>query len=528
MAYNFPNSPSNGDTVTVNNVTYTYNSTSGAWKTTATSGSGGGGGASVTVSETAPSSPSEGDLWFDPSVLKTFVYYDDGTANQWVQSNPTGSGGGASGGASVTVSETAPTSPSAGDLWWSSSEAVMYIYYTDTDSSQWVSTSVPGADGADGADGAAQSYINLAAFPSTGNTLGDLAVAQDTKALYMWDGTEWNRIDNGNESPVIITEPPTTVQLLNSDGTTSTVTMTAQDPEGFDITYGIAYKTANNARPLQLASDTTINQSTGVYTFTPTTTEANSGIFRARLSASDGAKITTRFVDFNLTFFPQRSNVIGWYQANDTNSYPGTGMTWADISGNATTGPTLNFGGGQSQVGYTTDNFISLTSSGFIDLMPSNGSNPYLRDNAKSWMVVFKPPTGLNQFLMFQDGRSSNWFIAEFYSNTTGNFYGGYSAYSGETIVSRVNGTDVANNRQTAHGALVFNTWNSVIMSGLDFDFQPTYNGLYYNNYSNYSYAHEIAYLILWDVVLTVSEMEIAHNYISSQLGTSNMTSWTP
>ena len=94
MAYNFPNSPSNGDTVTVNGITYTYNSTSGAWKTTASAG--GGGGASVTVSETAPSSPSEGDLWFDPSVLKTFVYYNDGTANQWVQSNPTG--GGSSGG----------------------------------------------------------------------------------------------------------------------------------------------------------------------------------------------------------------------------------------------------------------------------------------------------------------------------------------------------------------------------------------------------------------------------------------------
>jgi len=33
MAYNFPNSPSNGDTVTVNNVTYTYNSTLGVWST---------------------------------------------------------------------------------------------------------------------------------------------------------------------------------------------------------------------------------------------------------------------------------------------------------------------------------------------------------------------------------------------------------------------------------------------------------------------------------------------------------------
>ena len=89
MATNFPNSPSNGATHTFGGTTYTYSTSVGAW--TAPS-SGGGGGASVTVSETAPSSPSVGDLWFDPSVLKTFVYYNDGTANQWVQNNPTGGG----------------------------------------------------------------------------------------------------------------------------------------------------------------------------------------------------------------------------------------------------------------------------------------------------------------------------------------------------------------------------------------------------------------------------------------------------
>ena len=38
MAYNFPNSPSNGDTVTVNGVVYTYNSTDNAWKTGTGSG----------------------------------------------------------------------------------------------------------------------------------------------------------------------------------------------------------------------------------------------------------------------------------------------------------------------------------------------------------------------------------------------------------------------------------------------------------------------------------------------------------
>ena len=45
---------------------------------------------------------------------------------------------------------------------------------------------------ADGYPASATSYANLAAFPSSGNTNGDLAVATDTKAVYMWDGTEWD------------------------------------------------------------------------------------------------------------------------------------------------------------------------------------------------------------------------------------------------------------------------------------------------------------------------------------------------
>ena len=51
--------------------------------------------------------------------------------------------------------------------------------------------------------------------------------------------------------------------------------MQAQDPEGFDITYGIAYKTTGNTLPNQLSSATTINQTTGVYTFSPSTTNTS-------------------------------------------------------------------------------------------------------------------------------------------------------------------------------------------------------------------------------------------------------------
>ena len=112
----------------------------------AVSGLSSGGGASVTVSDAAPSTPSAGDLWFDSTGLVLYVYYNDGDSNQWVQTNPSGSGssGSSSGGASVTVSSTAPTSPSAGDLWFDDDDLFLYVYVNDGSSSQWVKTNPSG------------------------------------------------------------------------------------------------------------------------------------------------------------------------------------------------------------------------------------------------------------------------------------------------------------------------------------------------------------------------------------------------
>jgi len=40
---------------------------------------------SITISETAPVNPDTGDMWFDPSVLQTFIYYSDSSSSQWVR-----------------------------------------------------------------------------------------------------------------------------------------------------------------------------------------------------------------------------------------------------------------------------------------------------------------------------------------------------------------------------------------------------------------------------------------------------------
>ena len=51
----------------------------------------GGSGASITISDTAPGSPTAGSLWFDSAGGNLYVWYNDGTSSQWVPTtNPSG------------------------------------------------------------------------------------------------------------------------------------------------------------------------------------------------------------------------------------------------------------------------------------------------------------------------------------------------------------------------------------------------------------------------------------------------------
>ena len=248
MPLNFPDSPSNGDTTTLNGVVYTYNATQTLWKTSST-----GGGSSVTVSDTAPASPSDGDQWFNSTSLKMFVYYADGSSSQWVPASP---------------QQTGPA-------------------------------------GTDGTSGSPTSYANLAAFPSSGNTAGDMGFATDTKSSYMWDGVAWQRMSIGSQiGPRYTTTPPTT-HTLNNDGTTATtITAVAIDESGFPITYDWdAYSGATvygaSSLPAQLTS---VTESNGVFSLTGSSVQANAGSFVFRTKASDGVLFTPAIVTVNLSF----------------------------------------------------------------------------------------------------------------------------------------------------------------------------------------------------------------------------------
>ena len=118
-----PSSPWTGQIIFETDTLVPYVWDGSAWQVS------GGGGGGVTVSDTAPSSPSEGDLWWDSGDGKLFVYYNDGSSSQWVDAA----------GPSVAVQSSAPTGYE-GQLWLDDTDGSMYVYYTDPGggSSQWI------------------------------------------------------------------------------------------------------------------------------------------------------------------------------------------------------------------------------------------------------------------------------------------------------------------------------------------------------------------------------------------------------
>ena len=79
-----------------------------------------GGGSTVVVSDTAPSSPSEGDLWFNSTNLKTFIYY----SSSWVQTNPSGTGVGVS---NTAFQSFVANTNSSFSNYWPSANVISYV-----------------------------------------------------------------------------------------------------------------------------------------------------------------------------------------------------------------------------------------------------------------------------------------------------------------------------------------------------------------------------------------------------------------
>jgi hypothetical protein len=75
------------------------------------------GGSTVSVSDTPPSTPTAGSIWFESDTARTYIYYD----SSWIEIGALAP--------SAIVSDTAPSAPEAGQLWFNSLNGGTYIYY---------------------------------------------------------------------------------------------------------------------------------------------------------------------------------------------------------------------------------------------------------------------------------------------------------------------------------------------------------------------------------------------------------------
>lgn len=199
-------------------------------------------------------------------------------------------------------------------------------------------------------------YATVDLLPGTADT-GDMALVTATNRLYIWNGSGWYNIALINTTPSI--SGVNSSYVLASDGTATTITITATDPEGLPITYSIASDTSGNIA--------TVTQGTGassnVFTITPSTNSAYAGSFTLTFRASDGVNIATAPATFTLQFLVQNSNYTA--ALITTNGSTGGNSTITDSSSSS---HSITVGGNTTQ-----QSFSPYRSGGYSYYFDGNG-----------------------------------------------------------------------------------------------------------------------------------------------------------
>ena len=344
-------------------------------------------------------------------------------------------------------------------------------------------------------------YANLPSSPS----VTDLAYVTDTKALYIYDGTEWDRVySDSNAVPNFTTSPPAIADLA-ADGTATVQTVVASDPEGFPIEYSFDTNPSNQAQA-------TITNSGGTFTITPSTVVANAGDFTLRYKVSDGLHISSKSTRYTLGFFPQASYLYGHWDMGQTASYPGTGTLWSDLSGN---NRDLTWTSVSGSAGYKSSGNLSIP-------VWETGDNQSrfshtLSTDVKTILFIFDPlvdpvPSGFQQIFM---ATSSTSVYAVYFDTFGGQMIQNIGAQSGLTAQYFVNG-NLNPSSTSGRANLEHNKFNSFFMR--NYNLSGSYTFFKYPA-GSFNDSIQLRAVVMWTVSLTNDEMETAHN-LYSQMAT--------
>jgi hypothetical protein len=289
-----------------------------------------------------------------------------------------------SGGASIDVSASVPSSPSEGSIWLNSNTGALYVYITDVDGSQWIQPVVGVSTGGGSGDTNQNAFSNFAitgqstvtadtttdtvnfaagsgmtittsgdtiTFASTGGGGGGGGIALTDLSITTASANATPSLVYDDTTGVFTYTPPaidnfitasSTDELTNKTGNISQWTNDANyltstvETDTLDSVTGRGATTTNDITVGDITADAYINAGTG----SPTFTSASS----ITLTAPDG-------VISNGVFAPKYTGLI---KGSGTFSVTGSGVSTASSADNGTGDYTLTF---TNPLGADTDSF---------------------------------------------------------------------------------------------------------------------------------------------------------------------------
>ena len=145
-------------------------------------------------------------------------------------------------------------------------------------------------------------YETLADLPATSTSKGNTAFVKATNKLYVWNGVGWYLVaEVTNASPSSITGVNSAYSLA-TDGTATTITAVATDPEGMALTWSSSVTAGS-------LNGTTVSNVDNVFTVTPHASNATT--FTLTFSVTDGLNSAVSYPSsFALSFGPAASSYL--------------------------------------------------------------------------------------------------------------------------------------------------------------------------------------------------------------------------
>jgi hypothetical protein len=240
----FPISPTNGQTITINNVVYTYNAGNNSWTgagvTTNTSTS-----TKFYTSATPPIGPNVGDRWYKTTTDVMYEYVNDGAGNvYWIdiytQQNVYNN-------RKFTTSATPPIGPLLGDMWYNSSSDTLFAYIQDgAGGSYWVDISTrafaPNNTPVFNTVTVSNSMVlpsgTLASRPNTGVSSGTMRINTDTNYVEFYYNSSWVAANYIGSSYISASNANANV---STSGGYSTLTFNTSGTFTISAVYGTSY-----------------------------------------------------------------------------------------------------------------------------------------------------------------------------------------------------------------------------------------------------------------------------------------------